>query len=73
MALMNPPSIQSVAEKQQQAHDAGFDAYMTGNVFIKLAYHYHLGKQGVIWVEHLIRTLRSDGFLHEASPANRVK
>ena len=51
MALMNPPAVQEVTVDQQQAHAAGFDAYMTGNVFIKLAYHYRLDKQGTLQTE----------------------
>lgn len=43
---MNPPSIQEVKADNQQAHDAGFDAYMAGAVFIRLGYKFQLEKKG---------------------------
>lgn len=45
---MNPPAIQEVSEAGKQAHDAGFDAYMTGAVFIRLASKFLLEKKGLL-------------------------
>ena len=29
--------MQACSEEKQQAHDAGFDSYMTGSLFVKVA------------------------------------
>ena len=42
------PQVNKVSETNVQAHDAGYDAYMTGVAFLKLAYHYQLQTKGII-------------------------
>ena len=31
------PLVQPMDEQAQQSHDAGYDSYMTGSIFVKLA------------------------------------
>lgn len=61
---MNPPAIQEVSEAGKQAHDAGFDAYMTGAVFIRLASKFLLEKKGLLWVYLFNRIGKSEFLLH---------
>lgn len=61
---MNPPAIQGVSTEFKQAHDAGFDAYMTGDVFIKLAYQYRLDVKGLVFKRLFSRTSKLAGLLH---------
>lgn len=43
---MTPPTVQDLPEISRQAHDAGFDAFMTGSVLLQLATRLGLEPQG---------------------------
>ena len=65
------PSVQACREEEQQAHDAGFDAYMTGSLFVKVANQLSVDSESSFFFLSAINERRAAQFrlVHERAAA----